>query len=132
MADDVKILRKAILFVDGSREVNCTNVTCNPTNRAGIRKSDAAVGLYDDQSPSDCALSFDVMIPTKGSVDYFGWVVTPGQRQHGFRFSSADGVLEVFGVVTGVSEGQQSDDGASHTRSVTVAGVVKGWRKSSV
>lgn len=129
--EDVKYLRKAILFVDGSREGNAVNVNCTPSNKAGIRKADVSVGVFDDLSPADCALAFDVMIPTKGSKDYFGMVVNPGQRFHSFRFSSADGVLEVFAAVNSVGEVQPQEDGAGHTRSITANGVVKNWKRSS-
>ena len=122
--------RKAFLSVDGSREVLATNVQITATNRAGMRTTDAAVGQYDDTAPASASVSWNVVPATSGGRDYLSWVVTPGQRFHALRFSTADGVLEMSVAVNEVSE-TQPEDPTSHERTITAKGIVSMWRPST-
>lgn len=119
--------RKAFLSVDGAREVLATNVQITATNRAGMRVTDAAVGQYDDTAPASVSLSWTVGVATRGGKDYLSWVVTPGQRFHALRFSTADGVLEASVAVNEVAE-TQPEDPSGHERTITARGIVTLWQ----
>jgi hypothetical protein len=121
--------RKAFLSVASSREIQATNVQITAENRAGVKQGDGASGIYDDLASATFTGSWDVNIPTEGAIDYIGMVVTPGNRHKALRFSTADGVLELFGAIKSVSE-TQPDDPAGHSRTVNAEGIILSWRKS--
>lgn len=129
MADSVFYFRKAFLSVAGSREIHATNVSVTVTNRAGVKQTDAAVGIFDDNALPTYTASWNVAVPTTGGIDYLTRIVTPGQRHVALRFSTADGVLELFGPIQSAAE-TQPEDPAGHERTLSSDGVVRSWKAS--